>query len=170
MEDSDCNLNVQMSLAAARTSLASENATGQPVRHDITASPLGYDSEDTMSMGSRTPRTPGCGTPFKYSGSLAEARAGREGNGSLNNLMKEFEQRRQTFDNNARALVEVKTTGQSANTNSIEELHNLKHRFEGWKKEYKTRLRETKARLKLGHSEMDRNRRKWWGKLSSRAL
>jgi myosin-5 len=92
----------------------------------------------------------------------------RDGNGSLNNLMKEFEQRRQTFDDDARALVEVRPTGQYANPNSIDELRKLKHKFEGWKKEYKTRLRETKARLKLGNSEMDKSRRKWWGKLSSR--
>jgi myosin-5 len=92
----------------------------------------------------------------------------REGNGSLNNLMKEFEQRRQTFDDDARALVEVRPTGQYANPNSIDELRKLKHKFEGWKKEYKTRLRETKARLKLGNAEMDKSRRKWWGKLSSR--
>ena len=86
---------------------------------------------------------------------------------SVSNLMKEFEQRRHTFDDDARALVEVKT-GQSANTNSVEELRKLKHSFEGWKKEYKARLRETKARLHK--SEMDKSRRRWWGKLSSRAL
>ncbi|MCI70817.1 myosin-2-like, partial [Trifolium medium] len=49
-------------------------------------------------MGSRTPRTPGCNTPLKYSTSLSEVRAARDGNGTINNLMKEFEQRRQTFD------------------------------------------------------------------------
>ncbi|WJX73410.1 Myosin-2, variant 3 [Trifolium repens] len=160
---------LQMSLAAAKTSLASENANGQPSRHDVASpSPFCYDSEDAISMGSRTPRTPGCSTPLKYSSSLSEIRAMREGNGSLNNLMKEFEQRRQTFDDDARALAEVRPTGQYANPNSIDELRKLKHKFEGWKKEYKTRLRETKARLKLGNAEMDKSRRKWWGKLSSR--
>ncbi|XP_027343633.1 myosin-2 isoform X2 [Abrus precatorius] len=159
---------LQTSLAAARKSLASENASGQPARHDA-ATPFGYDSEDATSMGSRTP---GASTPLKYSSSLSEAGVGRDANGSLtsvSNLMKEFEQRRHAFDDDARALVEVKT-GQSANTNSVEELRKLKHRFEGWKKEYKARLRETKARIhKLGNSEMDKSRRKWWGKLSSRA-
>lgn len=157
---------MQMSLAAARSSLASENANGQPARHEV-ASPFGYESEDATSIGSRTPRTPGSSTPLKFSSSLSEARAGRDANGTLNNLMKEFEQGRQTFDDDARALVEVKTTGQSTNTSSIEELRKLKHRFEGWKKEYKARLKETKARIKLG--ETDKSRRKWWGKLSSRA-
>lgn len=158
---------MQMSLAAARSSLASEHATGPPVRHDV-ASPFCYDSEDATSMGSRTPRTPGSSTPLKYSSSLSEVRAtARDTNGTLNNLMKEFEQRRQTFDGDAKALL---TAGQSTNTNnSIEELRKIKHRFEGWKKEYKARLRETKARL-LKNSEMDKSRRKWWGMLSSRAL
>ncbi|KAJ1381655.1 P-loop containing nucleoside triphosphate hydrolase [Sesbania bispinosa] len=163
---------LQMSLAAARSSLASVNATGQHVRHDV-ASSFCYDSEDATSMGSRTPRTPGASTPLKYSSSLSEVATRRDANGTLptvNNLMKEFEQSRQTFDDDAKALIEVKT-GQSASTNSIEELRRLKHRFEGWKKEYKLRLRETKARLyKLGNSEMDKSRRKWWGKLSSRGL
>ncbi|RZB77043.1 myosin-2-like isoform X2 [Glycine soja] len=160
---------LQMSLAAARKSLASENASGQIARRDV-ASPFGYDSEDATSVGSRTPRTPGASTPLKYSSSLTEAGAGRDANGTLtsvSNLMKEFEQRRHTFDDDARALVEVKA-GQSANTNSVEELRKLKHSFEGWKKEYKARLRETKARLHK--SEMDKSRRRWWGKLSSRAL
>ncbi|XP_045801422.1 myosin-2-like [Trifolium pratense] len=160
---------LQMSLAAAKTSLASENANGQPSRHDVSLpSNFCYDSEDTISMGARTPRTPGSSTPLKYSTSLSEVRAARDGNGTINNLMKEFEQRRQTFEEDARALVEVRPTAQSANPNNIDDLRKLKHKFEGWKKEYKTRLRETKARIKLGNSEMERNRRKWWGKLSSR--
>ncbi|MCH84777.1 myosin-2-like, partial [Trifolium medium] len=94
---------LQMSLAAAKTSLASENANGQPSRHDVSLpSNFCYDSEEAISMGSRTPRTPGCSTPLKYSSSLSEVRAARDGNGAINNLMKEFEQRRQTFDEDAR--------------------------------------------------------------------
>ncbi|KAK7335378.1 hypothetical protein VNO80_27178 [Phaseolus coccineus] len=156
---------LQMSLAAARKSLASENANNQHARRDV-SSPFAYDSEDA-SMGSRTPSA---STPLKYSTSISEAGLGRDGAlASVSHLMKEFDQRRQTFDYDARNLVDVRT-GQSANMNSIEELRKLKHRFEGWKKEYKVRLKETKARLnKLGNSEMDK-RRRWWGKLSSRAL
>lgn len=155
---------LQMSLAAARKSLSAENAGGQLARREVAS--FSYELEDATSMGTRTPRTPGASTPLKYSSSLSEA------NGSLtsvSNLMREFDQRRQTFDNDARALVEVKT-GQSANTNSIEELRKLKHRFEGWKSDYKVRLKETKTRLhKVGNSELDK-RKRWWGKLSSRAL
>nr|DAD45890.1 TPA_asm: hypothetical protein HUJ06_004120 [Nelumbo nucifera] len=45
----------------------------------------------------------------------------------------------------------------------------LKLRFKTWKKEYKLKLRETKATLhKLGNSEVEKTRRKWWGKKSTR--
>ncbi|TKY66586.1 Myosin-2 protein [Spatholobus suberectus] len=153
---------LQMSLVAARKSLAPENATVQPVRRDFVL-PRGYDSEDATSMGSRTP---GGSTPM-FSGSLSVSEAGRQVNGTLttvSNLMKEFEQQRQNFDDEVKALNEVKP-GQSGCSNSVEELQQLKHRFEGWRKQYKVRLRETKARL----HKSEKSRRTWWGKLSSRA-
>lgn len=127
-------------------------------------SPRYYDSEDASSMGSRT--TSGS-TPMMLSGSFSASDAGRQANGTLttvNNLMKEFEQQRQTFNDEVKALNEIKP-GQSANTSSADELRKLKQRFEGWKKQYKVRLRETKARL----SKSEKNRQTWWGKLSSRA-
>ncbi|XP_027909793.1 myosin-2-like isoform X1 [Vigna unguiculata] len=153
---------LQMSLVAARKSLAPENATVQPVRHDFVL-PRGYDSEDT-SMGSRTP---GGSTPM-LSGNLSVTDAGRQVNGTLttvSNLMKEFEQRTHDFDDEVKALNDVKP-GQCANKNSVEELRKLKHRFEGWKKQYKIRLRETKARLYK--SDPEKSWRAWW-KLGSRA-
>ncbi|XP_058747335.1 myosin-2-like isoform X3 [Vicia villosa] len=154
---------LQSSLVSARKSLASENGTVQPVRHEL-VSPRYYDSEDASSMGSRT--TSGS-TPMLLSGSFSVSDAGRQANGTLttvSNLMKEFEQQRQTFNDEVKALNEIKP-GQSANTSSADELRKLKQRFEGWKKQYKVRLRETKARL----SESEKSRRTWWGKLSLRA-
>ncbi|KAK6229517.1 hypothetical protein SCA6_018468 [Theobroma cacao] len=157
---------LQSSLAAARKSLAADSTTGQLGRVDV-ASPRCYDSED-MSMGSRTP---GGNTPVLYSGAMPDFVGGRE-NGSLNavsNLVKELEQRKQTFDDDAKSLIEVRTADPGSVTNPDDELRRLKLRFETWKKDYKTRLRETKARLhKRGHPESDKARRKWWGKLSSR--
>ncbi|OMP04597.1 IQ motif, EF-hand binding site [Corchorus olitorius] len=148
---------LQTSLAAARKSLAADNTGGQPGRVD-SASPHCYDSEDT-SMGSRTP---GGNTPVPDVG-------GRE-NGTLHavsNLVKEFEQRKQTFDDDAKSLSEVRTAQPTSNMNPGDELRRLKLRFETWKKEYKTRLREAKAKLlKRGHQESERVRRKWWGKIS----
>ncbi|KAJ4875611.1 Myosin-2 [Raphanus sativus] len=157
---------LQISLAAARKSLATENNTGQAGgRQDASMSPFGYDSEDTMSNGT----TPGVRTPTtKFSnGNTPELRI-RELNGSLNavnHLAREFDQRRLNFDEEARAFVEVKG-GPQATPNGQQQQHpedefrRLKLRFETWKKDYKARLRETKARL---HSDKGRHR-KWWGK------
>lgn len=160
---------LQMSLAAARKSLASDNTPGEPGRLDASTSPHLYDSEDTMSMGSRTP---GGSTPMKFLNIVPDAGSGRESNGSLtavNNLTKEFEQRRQNFDDDAKALVEIKTAQPASTVHPDLELRKLKMRFETWKKDYKARLRETKVRLnKLGQTEVDKTRRKWWEKISSR--
>ncbi|KAG2299313.1 hypothetical protein Bca52824_035785 [Brassica carinata] len=157
---------LQMSLAAARKSLATENNPGQAGgRQDASMSPFGYDSEDTMSTG-----TPGVRTPTnKFSnGNTPELRI-RELNGSLNavnHLAREFDQRRLNFDEDAKAIVEVKggpqatPNGQQQQQHPEDEFRRLKLRFETWKKDYKARLRETKARL---HSDKGRHR-KWWGK------
>lgn len=154
-----------MSLAAARKSLATENVTGQAGggRQDTSTSPFGYESEDTTS----TTATPGLRTPTTNftNGNTPELRS-RELNGSLNavnHLAREFDQRRLNFDEDARAIVEVKVepeaTGQQQQ-HPEDEFRRLKLRFETWKKDYKARLRETKARL---HSDKRRHR-KWWGK------
>lgn len=157
---------LQMSLAAARKSLAVDNAVGHTGRLDAAFSPRYYDSEDAVSMGSRTP---GASTPLKFSSSVHDVGSGRDTNGTLSavsNLVKEFEEQRQTFDDDAKALVGVKTGQSASNINSDEELRKLKLRFEMWKKEYKIRLRETKVKLhKLGHSEAERSRRRWWGRM-----
>ncbi|XP_019435284.1 PREDICTED: myosin-2-like [Lupinus angustifolius] len=157
---------LQMSLVAARKSLASENGTVQPAIHGVTF-PCYYDSEDATSMGSRTTSV---STPMKFMSGLCAPDGGRQCNGTLttvSNLMKEFEQRRHNFDDEMKVLNEVKPGQQSANVNNIQQLLKLKHRFEGWKKQYKVRLQETKARLHK--SDAGKSRRTWWEKVSSRA-
>ena len=140
------SFSMQVSLAAAKKSLGADHTAVQPAgRLDGLTSPRYYDSEDTMSGGARTP--------------------GGEANGGLNSvghLAKEFENRKQIFDEDAKAIVEVKS-GQ----NPGEEYRRLKHRFEAWKKDYKARLREAKSRLqKHGHLEGEKRNRKWWIKKS----
>ncbi|KAF1898822.1 hypothetical protein Lal_00018942 [Lupinus albus] len=156
---------LQMSLVAARKSLASENGTVQPEKHNVTL-PRYYVSEDATSIGSHTT---GVSTHMKIMSGLCASDGGRQGNGTLttvSNLMKEFEHRRHNFDDEIKVLNEVKP-GKSANSNDIREFLKLKHRFEGWKKQYKVRLQETKARLHK--SETGKSRRTWWEKVSSRA-
>ncbi|WOL16025.1 myosin-2-like isoform X1 [Canna indica] len=63
-------------------------------------------------------------------------------------LTKEFDQKKQVFEEDVRVLSEVKP-GQSALTaKSIEELCNLKVHYVAWKKEFRTQLRDTGASLK----------------------
>ncbi|KAL3850779.1 hypothetical protein ACJIZ3_012661 [Penstemon smallii] len=137
---------LQTSLAAAKQSLATDS---QPGRLDGAQSPHSYDSED-MS-------TPGGSTPIRYANNGIN---GVASNGALNPvspLVKEFEQRKQTFDAEALAIVEVKSTS----VNPVEELRRLKQVFQAWKRDYKVRLREAKAKARrMGHPE---GRRKWWG-------
>ena len=160
---------MQTSLAAARKSLSADSNAGQLGRVDV-ASPRCYDSEDNVSMGSQTP---GGNTPVLFSSAMPDV-VGRRENGSLNavgNLVKEFEQRKQSFDDDANSLIDVRMAQPASNMNPGDELRILKLRFETWKKDYRTRLRETKARLhKRRHAESDKARRKWWGKLGSRVL
>lgn len=162
-----------MSLAAARESLITGDQNAAPPRRiEAPPSPHDYDSEDTASMGSRTPI--GTGTmQVKFSAAIPDIRSGWDTstNGTLNtvnDLFKEFELRKQKFDEDAQSLGQEghKTSVLSTqNSNPEEELRKLKVRFESWKKDYKVRLRETKVRLhKLRHSEADK-RRKWWGKM-----
>ncbi|KAM7277865.1 hypothetical protein ACFE04_004999 [Oxalis oulophora] len=149
---------LQTSLAAARKSLAAENTAGHPGRVEAT-SPRFYDSEEA-SMGSHTP---GGSTPIKFGNGIPYSGTTREVN-AVNNLVKEFEYQRQNFDEDAKALEKVKTGHSGSHMNPEDEIRRLKLRFESWKKDYKMRLKESKARL----HNMDKSRRKWWGKLSSR--
>ncbi|GFS39646.1 myosin 1 [Actinidia rufa] len=69
----------------------------------------------------------------------------------ISRLAEEFEQRSQVFGDDAKFLVEVKSGS-------------------AWKKDYGTRLRETKVILhKLGNEEGsgDKARKKWWGRRNS---
>lgn len=157
---------LQMSLAAAKKSLVTDNAVNLPRRLDGAQSPQFYESEDT-SMGTQTP---GGSTPIRYANGTDELHC-RDTNGSLNpvsHLTKEFEERKCAFDEEAIAIADVKSD--HSPVHAVEEFRRLKHRFEAWKKDYKARLREAKSRVyKLGRGEAEKHRRKWWGKKSIRS-
>ncbi|CAN4104137.1 unnamed protein product [Withania somnifera] len=153
---------LQASLAATKDSLGTGDITGLPGKLEGSLTPHCFDSDDATSMD-----TPGGHTPVRFSSNSFGVGANKEVNGGLSllsHLTMEFEQRKQTFDNEAMAIVNLKP-GQLQSTNPVNEYQRLKHRFEEWKKEFKVRLKETKAKVhKLGHSEAGKNRRKWWGK------
>lgn len=88
----------------------------------------------------------------------------------ISRLAEEFEQRSQVFGDDAKFLVEVKSGQVEATLNPDRELRRLKQMFEAWKKDYASRLRETKVILnKLGteQSPVDKVKKKWWGRRNS---
>ncbi|XP_047965391.1 myosin-1-like [Salvia hispanica] len=89
----------------------------------------------------------------------------------IGRLAEEFEQRSQVFGDDAKFLVEVKSGQTEASLDPDHELRRLKAMFEAWKKDYGSRLRETKVILnKLGGEEgssADKARKKWWGRRNS---
>ncbi|KAI3702898.1 hypothetical protein L6452_28651 [Arctium lappa] len=91
---------------------------------------------------------------------------------TVNELAKELEQKKRNFEDDAKAIAEVKL-GNMPYPKQIEEYKRVKLRFDTWKKEYKNRLRETRAKLgkgvngEAGGSDK-RARQSWWGKLSKR--
>lgn len=157
---------LQMSLAAVKRSLA-DSISIQHRRQDGSPSPQHYDSDDRYSLETQTPR----GTPIKFSNSVREFGAGRQFNGNENavcDLMKELEQRKHTFNDEVKAIIEVKS-GHSVYANPDKDLRNLKSKFETWMKDYKARLREAKSKLrKVGLSDAENRHRKWWGGISKR--
>lgn len=176
-----------MSLAAAKKSLVADDMASHHGRLDASPVQHSYDSEDTISAGTRTPE----GTPAKRShacnavvvrnsnGTQSAVRhldasdAGliRYSNGTrsaVSQLVKEFEQQTQVFEDDAVFLVEVKSKQSGSSIDPDEELQKLKARFVTWKKGYKVRLRETKTALqKLGNPE-ERSRKRWWGNWSTK--
>ncbi|KAL7087756.1 hypothetical protein ACP275_13G088300 [Erythranthe tilingii] len=150
---------LQMSLAAAKKSLGTDNTTGQPEIHHGAQSPSFYDSEE-MSFG---PHTPSGSTPTRILNNGTNTNGGLN---SISTLANEFEQSKRNFDHEAQAIVEVK----SADTvNSVEDIRSLKYKFEAWKKDFKVRLREAKAKAhRLGYGDAEKYRRKWWGKRTKR--
>eukprot|EP00268_Persea_americana_P032472 TRINITY_DN3195_c0_g1_i3.p1 TRINITY_DN3195_c0_g1~~TRINITY_DN3195_c0_g1_i3.p1 ORF type:complete len:1213 (-),score=284.25 TRINITY_DN3195_c0_g1_i3:285-3923(-) len=88
----------------------------------------------------------------------------------ISRLAEEFEQRIHLFGDDAKFLMEVKSGQAESSVDPDRELKRLKQMFEVWKKDYNSRLRETKVILqKLGSSEgnADKVRKKWWLRTNS---
>ncbi|THU73394.1 hypothetical protein C4D60_Mb04t22380 [Musa balbisiana] len=83
----------------------------------------------------------------------------------ISRLAEEFDQRTQVFADDAKFLVEVKSGQSEASLNPDKELRRLKQNFELWKKDFSSRLRETKVIInKFGTDDAgsDKGKRKWW--------
>ncbi|KAL6975368.1 hypothetical protein U1Q18_024163 [Sarracenia purpurea var. burkii] len=155
---------LQVSLDTAKKCITAGHTASQPGSLGGSALPHYSDPEDTRMVA----RIPNGNMTVKFSDTVRDFRVEREAKGGLDgvsHLVKEFEHRKQGFDDEAKAIAELKSGPPD------EELRKLKLRFQTWKKEYKSRLREAKAKLhKLGHSEVEKSHRKWWGKKTKRVV
>ncbi|CAD6217608.1 unnamed protein product [Miscanthus lutarioriparius] len=159
---------LQLSLVAAKKSLAADDATTRAARTDFTPTHAQYDSEDTLSTGTHTPeviesRHHNHNPEAKVSAGNSDRRVN-----AVNHLAKEFQDRRQVFEDDAGFLVAVKSGQVGSNMNPDEELRKLKDRFATWKKDYKSRLKETKVNLNKVGTHDEKSRKRWWGKKSSK--
>ncbi|KAI4313211.1 hypothetical protein L6164_026207 [Bauhinia variegata] len=142
---------LQSSLSIAKKSLAIDDSDRN--------SDASVNASDDWDMGSNHRRQESNG-----------ARSMSAGLSVISRLAEEFEQRSQVFGDDAKFLVEVKSGQVEANLTPDRELRRLKQMFEAWKKDYGSRLRETKLILnKLGSEEgsIDKVKKKWWGRRNS---
>jgi myosin-5 len=181
---------LQLSLEVAKKSMASEESTLQTSPKESSVDPRAISAKH--SRGAR-PLLPTDEEEFEWDDEAASAsaksplqnsskfsQAGSEyasshgevaaGRSYVTQMVREYDHRRQVFTDDVEFLVEVKSGQAQAHLNPEEELRKLKARFDGWKKDFKVRLRETKVVLsKLGNAdsidrEKEKTRKKWWSK------
>ncbi|AES62989.1 P-loop nucleoside triphosphate hydrolase superfamily protein [Medicago truncatula] len=146
---------LQSSLSIAKKSLAMDDSE----RNSDASVNASDDKEYSWDMGNNHRRQESSGT-----------RSMSAGLSVISRLAEEFEQRSQVFGDDAKFLVEVKSGQIEASLNPDRELRRLKQMFEGWKKDYAARLRETKVILnKLGSEDgsIEKAKKKWWGRRNS---
>ena len=146
---------LQSSLSIAKKSLAMDDSE----RNSDASVNASDDKEYSWDMGNHHRRQESSGT-----------RSMSAGLSVISRLAEEFEQRSQVFGDDAKFLVEVKSGQIEASLNPDRELRRLKQMFEGWKKDYAARLRETKVILnKLGSEDgsIEKAKKKWWGRRNS---
>lgn len=140
----------------------------------LNSSPIHLHFESDPAILSKTALPSAEALPKQASASEAQIVGNSNGpNGSngphmaVGHLLRELEQKKQAFESDAGQLIAAKSGQSDVNINPDEELRRLKVRFAAWKKDYKVRLRETKAALqKLGNHE--KTRKRWWLKRSSK--
>ncbi|CAI9303676.1 unnamed protein product [Lactuca saligna] len=120
---------------------------------------LGDSGGDGVGVGGISSGTQ---TLVEYNG------GGGGGGGVVDHLSKELDQKTHDFDDNAKAIIGQQQQ-QMPYLKQMEEFKKVKDRFEIWKKEYKNRLKETRAKLVKGvNGEGGGTKQSWWGKLSKR--
>ncbi|PSS24687.1 Myosin-1 like [Actinidia chinensis var. chinensis] len=150
---------LQMSLAAAKKSLASEGTRNQNGTFDPFPLYHSYGDNTTMPVGTQAMN----GRRELDFSDLPCHTEPQESNSRLNDINHLRDQRKKVFHDSVGKLKPVHLA--SISMSPDDELRKLKLRFESWKKDYRARLHEIKATLlKLGRSETKNSRTKWWGK------
>lgn len=147
---------LQSSLSIAKKSLALDESE--------------RNSDASVNAGDERETSWDTGSNFRSHESNGHHRPMSTGLSVISRLTEEFEQRSQVFGDDAKFLVEVKSGQAEANLDPDRELRRLKQMFEAWKKDYGSRLRETKVILhKLGSDDQVTadKRKKWWGRRNS---
>ncbi|PHT89984.1 hypothetical protein T459_05097 [Capsicum annuum] len=114
----------QASLVAAKNSLGAGDTTGRSGKLKDFLSSHYYDSDDVTSMD-----TPAGHAPVRFSRHSFGVRSNKEVNGGvslLSHLTMKFEQRKQNFDNEIMAIINL-YPGRLHSTNPADEYRRLKH-------------------------------------------
>ncbi|KAJ4960021.1 hypothetical protein NE237_019931 [Protea cynaroides] len=155
---------LQSSLSIAKKSLAGDDAARSSDASTSVTDDRGYSSE----LGSEINKV--LESNGVRSGSRFLGREMSAGFCVINRLAEEFEQRTQVFNDDAKFLVEVKSGHAEASINPDQELSRLKQSFTLWKKDYASRLQETKKILQTFGSDAGSTetiKKKWWGRINS---
>ncbi|XP_042486249.1 myosin-1-like [Macadamia integrifolia] len=156
---------LQSSLSIAKKSLEVDDAAARS--SDASAS-VTDDRDDSSELASDNNK--GQESNGVRSGSWALNREMSAGFSVITRLAEEFEQRTQVFSDDAKFLVEVKSGQAEASIDPDQELKRLKQSFESWKKDYASRLRETKAILQRFGTDtwsVEKVKKKWWERRNS---
>ncbi|XP_047340791.1 myosin-2-like [Impatiens glandulifera] len=149
-------VSMQVSLDAAKKARVGEKTAKQTGSRDGYMSPPNNTEDGGCSLNGSQSRCT-INAPVKFSSILRlETNCGVSS--TVSHLSKEFEQRKQNFNDEAKAVTNMIVQSHHPD---VEEVQKLKMKFETWKKEYKNRLREMKR--KLIKSDMGSCKKKWWG-------
>ena len=151
---------LQAALAAVRAALESGEPPGPGVAVAASAGAVPFASrgarEEKAKDAAPVPSVPGDGgSPAPSPGTPEEARethlSARRGRGDaapVRALANELETRARVFEDDAEFIVEVREGASEADLVPLDELKRLGLRFESWKRDFKARLRETRAVLR----------------------
>ena len=141
----------RVAAAVAESAAAASPFGARPTREKATAKAPDSVPGDGSSLA------PSPGTPEEAPETRQSARRGREQDATpVRALADELATRARVFEDDAEFIVEVREGEAEADLVPLDELKRLGLRFESWKRDFKERLRETRAALRRA-DERDRD-------------